>query len=99
MELRAKSSEMRLQPLRIGVALLGPSCPQQGAALEHLAGARDERGKKTKFRGGQIESVTIDARDVRLRIHAEATDGGRGPRRVRRRGAAQQRAHAGAKLF
>src|SRR5207247_864522 len=79
--------------LRIGVPFLGPTRAQQRTALEHLAGARDERSKKTEFRGGQIERIPVDARDVRLRIHTQATDRCRGPCGVRRRRAAATRTH------
>src|SRR5205809_7435555 len=92
-ELRAKTREMRLQPFGIGIALLGPTSAQQSAALEHLARARDERGEKPELGRSEIERVTVDARDVRLWIHAQSAYGRGRLRGGRRRGAAQQRAH------
>lgn len=61
---------MRLEPLRVRVAFLGPTRAKQRASLEHLAGARDERREETELRRSQIESVPVDARDVCLWIDA-----------------------------
>src|SRR6267143_3683683 len=98
-KLRAKSREMGLQPLRIGIALLGPARAQQRATLEHLARSRDERREKTELGRREVERGAVDARDMGLRIEAQATNRRRGLRGGSRRGAAQQRAHARAKLL
>src|SRR2546423_3618138 len=90
---------MRLQPFRIGIALLGPTRAEQRASFEHFTRARDERGEKTELSRRQIERITVDARDVRLRIQAQATYGRRGLRGGCGCGAAEQRAHARAKLL
>src|SRR5436190_17636016 len=90
-ELRAKTREMRLQPFGVGIALLGPASAQKRAALEHLARARDERGEKPELGRSEIERVTVDARDMGLRIDTQSTDGRGCLRGGRRRGAAQQR--------
>src|SRR5207237_4186901 len=93
-ELRTKAREMCLQPLGVGVAFLVPARAQEGAPLEHFARARDERGQQTELGRCQIERLLVDARDVRLRVHTQAADGG--GRLLRRGGrrATQQRADA-----
>src|SRR5205807_996967 len=69
-ELRAKPREMRLQPLGIGITLLGPTRAEERASFEHLARARHECGEKTELRRRQIERITVDARHMRFRIDA-----------------------------
>src|SRR6266550_9515021 len=98
-ELRAKTREMGLQPFGIGIALFGPASAQKRAALQHFARSRDERGEKPELGRSEIKRVTVDARDMGLRIHAQSAYGRGGLRGGRRRGAAQQRAHARAKLL
>src|SRR5256885_7846060 len=90
---------MRLQPLGIGVALLGPTRAQQRASFEHLARARDERREKTELRRREIERIAVDARDVSLGIHAKPTHGRRGLRGGGRRRATEQCTDARAKLL
>src|SRR5437773_471943 len=85
---------MRLQPLRIGVALFGPAGAQERAPLEHLARSRRERGEKTELSRREVEGLTIDAGDVRLRIDAQPPDRSSALGASRRTRAAQQRAHA-----
>src|SRR5438477_4958961 len=97
-ELRTKAREMRLEPLGVGIAFLWPAGAQQRASLEHLARARDERREQAELGRRQIECLAVDARDVRLRINAEAAH--KGSRLLRRGGcrATQQRANARTQL-
>src|SRR5437879_12120105 len=80
-ELGAKAREVCLQPLGIGIALLRPTCTQERAPLQHLTRSCDESGEQAELGRGPLERVTLDARDVGLRLHAEAADGGRRPLR------------------
>src|SRR2546430_10553102 len=56
-EFRPKTREMRLEPFRIGIALLGPARAQERATFEHLARARDQCRQQTELRGREVERI------------------------------------------
>src|SRR2546428_14173767 len=89
---------MRLQPLRIGVALFGPARAKQRAALQDFTRPRGERREETELRRREVEGLTIDARDVRLRIDTQPPDPSGALRARRPTRTPEQRAHARGEL-
>src|SRR5438093_3892414 len=98
-ELRAKTREVRLEPLGVGVALFRPARAEQRAAIHDLTRAGRERGEQPELGRRQIERLARDGRLMRARIDRELSDRGRGPRARRGNGATQQGAHARGELL
>src|SRR5206468_1608384 len=59
-ELRAKTREVRLEPLGVGVALFRPARAEQRAAIHDLTRAGRERGEQSELGRRQIERLARD---------------------------------------
>src|ERR671935_157544 len=63
-ELHAQPREMRLQPLRIGIALVGPAGAQQLLAGDDVAAAAHEDLEQPELDRREIERLPVSCRAV-----------------------------------
>src|SRR2546428_770272 len=73
-KLRAKTRQVRLQPLRIRIALLGPAGAEERLPLDDLARASGEGREQSELRRREVEGLVLHRSAMCARVDGEASD-------------------------